>query len=243
MDELEITSDVASKLGYYVYVYIDPRDGKPFYIGKGKNSRALAHLDESGESKKILKINEIRNDNHEPEIEILIHNLKDEKTAFSVEAALIDLIGLENLTNKVRGNSSSDYGRMTIQQLIGHYSAKPVEIKHKVILIRINKTFRHNMSELELYEATRGTWELGERRNNAEYAIPVFNGVTKELYKIGSWHPGGTSHYSTRDMKPDNRFEFSATVDNTDLRELYRNKDVRDYFKQGNVRSCVYVNF
>ena len=26
---------MAEKLGYYVYLYVDPRDGKVFYIGKG----------------------------------------------------------------------------------------------------------------------------------------------------------------------------------------------------------------
>lgn len=32
---------VTEKLGYYVYLYIDPRDGHPFYAGKGKGHRVL----------------------------------------------------------------------------------------------------------------------------------------------------------------------------------------------------------
>lgn len=31
------------KKQYYVYQLIDPRDNKPFYIGKGKGSRMFAH--------------------------------------------------------------------------------------------------------------------------------------------------------------------------------------------------------
>ena len=36
---------VAEKLESYVYVYVDPETEKPFYIGKGKGDRFLAHLD------------------------------------------------------------------------------------------------------------------------------------------------------------------------------------------------------
>lgn len=37
---------VAAKLGFYVYLYVDPRDDKVFYVGKGKGKggRALARL-------------------------------------------------------------------------------------------------------------------------------------------------------------------------------------------------------
>lgn len=43
---------VADHLGYYVYLYIDPRDNRPFYVGKGKNNRVFAHLDDRNESAK-----------------------------------------------------------------------------------------------------------------------------------------------------------------------------------------------
>ncbi len=38
------TSKVADQLKYYVYLYIDPRDSKTFYIGKGTGNRAFTHL-------------------------------------------------------------------------------------------------------------------------------------------------------------------------------------------------------
>ena len=45
---------VARKLGHYVYLYVDPTDDSVFYVGKGKNGRALAHL-RADEKKRIAK--------------------------------------------------------------------------------------------------------------------------------------------------------------------------------------------
>ena len=36
---------------YYIYEYIDPRTGLPFYIGKGKNKRKYAHIKDEKASK------------------------------------------------------------------------------------------------------------------------------------------------------------------------------------------------
>jgi hypothetical protein len=37
-----IPPDVARKLGYYIYAYVNPLDGHIFYVGKGKGRRVLA---------------------------------------------------------------------------------------------------------------------------------------------------------------------------------------------------------
>ena len=33
---VRIPSDVARKIGHYVYLYVDPRTRRPFYVGKGR---------------------------------------------------------------------------------------------------------------------------------------------------------------------------------------------------------------
>jgi hypothetical protein len=38
-DEPHISPFVAEKLGNYVYLLIDPRDSRPFYVGKGTGKR------------------------------------------------------------------------------------------------------------------------------------------------------------------------------------------------------------
>lgn len=73
---------------YYVYVYIDPRDYKPFYYGKGKGSRKQAHLLDTGESEKSQRIADIKKEGLEPLIRVLARGLTEEQ-AFIVEATLI----------------------------------------------------------------------------------------------------------------------------------------------------------
>ena len=92
---------MAEKLGYYVYLYVDPRDGKVFYIGKGKDDRCLHHLYEDDNHPKVKRIRDIFDAGLEPHIEILAHGMATSHEAYLVEAAAIDLIGLKELTNKV----------------------------------------------------------------------------------------------------------------------------------------------
>ena len=45
---------------YYVYALIDPRNNKPFYIGKGKDNRAESHAKFQSGCNNIHKDNVIR---------------------------------------------------------------------------------------------------------------------------------------------------------------------------------------
>lgn len=94
---------VSEKLRYYVYLYIDPRNGRPFYVGKGKSNRAFSHLKMVTATTKVKILRELAKLGHEPRIEILKYNLT-EKEAILVEAATIDLLGLKKLTNQVHGH-------------------------------------------------------------------------------------------------------------------------------------------
>lgn len=50
--DTKFPASVSKKLGSYVYLYIDPRDGVPFYVGKGTGNRCFAHLSAAGDSAK-----------------------------------------------------------------------------------------------------------------------------------------------------------------------------------------------
>jgi hypothetical protein len=241
---MRIPPEVARHLGYYVYLYIDPRDGRPFYVGKGQGGRILAHLSAKGESRKQSTIGVLREQGLEPRLEVLAHGLADEETALRVEAAAIDLLGLDDLTNQVRGWRSVQLGRMPLSELLTYYAAVPVEVTDPALLIRINRLYRHGMPAHDLYEATRGVWKLGPRRVGARYAIAVFEGVAREVYGIEQWHPAGGTPYTTRedaDVRIAGRWEFTGRLAPDEVRGRYVGRSVAAYFKRGQQSPVVYV--
>jgi hypothetical protein len=240
-----IPAAVAQRLGYYVYLYIDPRTERAFYVGKGCGDRVLAHLSVKGESRKARVVEELRQAGLAPRIDILAHQLPDEETALRIEAAVIDLLGLDNLTNLMRGWRSIEFGRVPLLELNTYYAAEPAEVTDPALLVRINRLYRHGMSERELYEATRGVWKLGERRTRAHFAMAVFEGVVREVYSIDSWHRGGTLTYTTRaaeDVDAPDRWEFGGRVALEPVRSRYLYRSVAAYFKRGQQSPVVYVN-
>ena len=219
---IKVNDDIAAILKSYVYVYIDPRDMTPFYVGKGKGNRLFSHLDETSESAKRARMNALRKVGLEPQIDILRYGLSDAEAAL-VEAAVIDLMGKENLTNQMSGYHANSFGRITSQELFAMLTAKPVKIRHNAMLITINKLYRSKMTLLELYEATRGIWVVGSRRESVEYAMAVYQGIVREVYRIKRWYPAGTQKYETRDskgFKKSGRWEFSGEVAQ-DIRNEY----------------------
>lgn len=225
---MEQTAEVDEMLKYYVYVYSDPRDGKPFYIGKGQGDRYLAHLNEQSEKSKVRKIAEIRQAGKEPKIDILRYGLSDSE-AHLVEAAAIDLVGRPPLTNIMSGHHERSYGRITAHELEMILNPKPGVVDVKAILITINQLYRSDMPLQELYEATRGIWRCnGPRRDRAEYAMAVYQGVVREVYHIDKWFPSGEGmqKYETRDSSDFKdcyppRWEFEGAVADDEIRKKY----------------------
>ena len=238
---------MAEKLGHYVYLYVDPRDGKVFYIGKGKGERCLDHLFEDDDHPKVKRIREIFAAGLEPRIEMLAHGLRTEQEAYNIEAAAIGLLGLENLTNRVVGKDSLRFGRKGLTELEGYYAAKPIKITDPVILIRVNQLYRHGIPSPELYEITRGVWRLDfERVSAMKYAFAVYEGVVREVYEVDMWQPAQISGYTARtDLVPDDakgRIEFVGKVAPEAIRQKYLLGDVTAYTKVSLQAPCLYVN-
>ena len=238
---------MAEKLGYYVYLYVDPRDGKVFYIGKGKGERCLDHLFEDDDHPKVKRIREIFAAGLEPHIEMLAHGLRAEQEAYNIEAAAIGLLGLENLTNRVVGKDSLRFGRKGLSELEGYYAAKPVKIADPVILIRVNQLYRHGMPAAELYDITRGVWRLDfERASAMKYAFAVYEGVVREVYEVEKWQAAQIGGYTSRtDFVPEDakgRIEFLGKVAPESIRQKYLLGDVTAYTKVSLQAPCLYIN-
>jgi hypothetical protein len=123
--------------------------------------------------------------------------------------------------------------------------SEAVRIVDPVFLIRVPRAFRPGMSDLALYEATRGVWRIGPRREKALYALAVYQGVVEEVYEIGHWQPALTARYTTRTLDPaiaKGRWEFVGAVAPDAIRQRYRGKSVSSYFTRGAQNPVAYVN-
>jgi hypothetical protein len=197
---------VAEKIGYYVYLLIDPRTSEVFYVGKGVGDRCFAHVQVArrtkagviGDYPKLDRIREIEAAGQEVRLDILRHGLEEE-TAFHVEAATIDALRLDArdmglLTNVVAGRDA-EQGRQSVADINALYTAPPVEIapEHKAVLIRINNEWFRGISPERLYAVTRASWVIGANRRALggprapDYAFGVYRGVVRAVYKIEAW--------------------------------------------------------
>ena len=101
------------------------------------------------------------------------------------------------------------------------------------------------MSDVALYEATRGVWKIGPRRDNVHYALAVYEGIVEEVYAISHWQPALTAPYSTRTFDADRargRWEFVGKRAPEPVRQRYLRQSVAHYFKKGAQNPIAYLN-
>ncbi len=223
--------DVARKLKTYVYRLIDARNGETFYVGKGQGNRVFSHIraEENLEGddldNKVKRIREIRLAGFEVAHVIHRHGM-DDKTAFEVEAALID--AYPGLTNIVGGTGGSDYGAMHAMEIIRRYSAEPAVFQHKALLISVNRT----AAETSLHEATRYAWKISKSKaKQAEIILATVRGLIVGAFVADHWLEATAANFPGRDDVP-GRLGFVGREASADIRRLYVGKRVPDEFRK-----------
>ncbi len=230
---------VIEKLEHYVYFLQDPRSDEVFYVGKGIGNRVFHHAQDALEpfekSAKLDQIRQIYASGHEVRHFILRHGLT-EVVAFEIEAAFIDYIGMEDLSNVMGGHYSSDFGLKSPGEIIAMYHGEELDADLPIMLININKHYGREMSQRELYNITRKAWRVGTRREKVKYAVAVYGGLTREVYRVKKWFPVK--------VKGKIRWGFKAKggAINLEVLEKLRYKSVRSYFKPGATNPIKYLN-
>jgi len=99
------------------------------------------------------------------------------------------------------------------------------------------------MTPSELYDATRASWKLGTKRENARFAFAGFEGIVREVYEIKAWLKAGFTFNSAhkRDARPRDRWEFVGRLAPERVRRRYFDRDVSSYFKAGAQNPICYV--
>lgn len=212
----------------YVYGLIDPRNSRIFYVGKASaNNRAFDHFKaNTSEGKKRALIDEIRKETgNDPWVEVLRSGLTTEQ-AFEVEATVIDALGLENLTNAVRGRGT-ERGRVAAADFERMHGARPLSVtrmKEPIMLFFINQTFSATASEVEIYDCVRQFWQgVAEKKRTPDEcgdlqypdALALVESVVVRAYRILQWFPAAStlSTRSTDDAR--DKWEFVGQLNPT----------------------------
>lgn len=181
---------------YYVYGLIDPRNKQIFYIGKGTGNRVFEHELESlgspdSEKLKLKTISDIKAAGLDVQKVIINSNLT-ENEAFAAEASLINIFNYVSnvrLTNIVSGHHSSE--ALSVEEYEKIYGAPELsaeDIKHNILVIKINRLYKRDIDKDVLYDAVRGIWRASkEKVKTIDYVFGVYNSLIVAVYKPTEW--------------------------------------------------------
>lgn len=206
-NNVEFDALACEELKYYVYALVDPRDGKIFYVGKGKGNRVFQHvkdaLGKETESDKLDIIRKIIDEGKDVQYYILRHGLT-ESQAFEMESLMIDFLTYDkfkkdvaNITNIVAGHHTDIRGIMSIDDVRDFLNAEKIENLAgilapygNVLAISINGTYTSGASEDEVYKAVRRSWSVNlSRVKKCKYVLAVANGIIRGVFvpEPNSW--------------------------------------------------------
>ena len=235
---MDFSKEVQEQLKYYVYRLVDPRNGKTFYIGKGKGNRVFDHVNDAlkgdfsegkAESEKIKTIREISACGLKV-IHIIQRYGLDEHEAFIAESVLIDAYSLENLSNEISGQDSFEpiNAEVLMNDVAIHEFGKDVP-PFMIIKVKGSTVAAHNGDR---YAATRQSWKISPENAKDRYVLSVTNGVVKEVYEVDKW---------IKSVDNPGRYEFIGKPADEEVAKRFKDKRVpAEYVKQGSSNPVQY---
>ncbi len=124
---------------------------------------------------------------------IIIHSNLTENEAFAAEAALINAFNYVNgagLTNIASGHHSAEaIPAEDFEKLHGAEELRAQDIKHNILVIKINRLYHRNMPSDVLYNAVRGIWRASMKNaQSVQYVFGVYRSLIVAVYKPAKWY-------------------------------------------------------
>lgn len=191
-------------MSYYVYILVDPRDRRPFYVGKGTGRRAQQHLWEMSREHNPYKTNVIRSiraDGFEPEIVYAAEEIADEALAYDLEANIIRFWGRKGydkngiLTNVAPDLRPPNHKGRTYEDIYGAEGA--VEQREKRRQLQLERGGYGPKQHSEKTRALMRISNAGER--NGRYGKPTSAETRAKIAatKIGWKNPAAQTYVLT----------------------------------------------
>lgn len=217
MSANKFTTRACDEIKYYVYCLVDPRDGKAFYVGKGKGDRVYTHVHDSEEQPdEGLKNRRIKAIGEEKVKHYIIRHGLTEKEAYELESTLIDFLmdkrvngGENNLTNLVRGYHHSTKGIKSVDDINAQYPEKEFEPlgDDKIIIVLLNSLVEGD----DIYERARGCWAFAENKiKQCTHVLAVYHGIVRAVYLVS---PEAWEMTSPKGNHKSARWRFTAEED------------------------------
>ncbi len=236
-------------LGHYVYMLIDSRTDKPFYVGKGIGNRVFDHIrfamnNPTVSTEKCDTIREIGAENVKHVI--VTHGLTTEDEAYKIEAILIDVLnytGLQ-LANEMSGQNAKLFGIMTADEIIRRYSAGRLNsINSDCVIININGQYKRAFGKDDIYKATKEIWRIAKwRLKEIKYVLSEYRGLIVEVFEVDKWYPKERP-YGIKSKKAGQTYTgygFDGHIAPDEIRRLYINKSIAHQKDKGKANPISY---
>ncbi len=241
---------VADRLRSYVYLLVDPRTGRAFFVGRGRGDRCFRHLAAArgdcagpGEGKfpMLERIREIERQGCSVRVDLLRYGMGPDEASV-VEAAVHDALGLpaEPRLGSQRRPAAE------LNELL----AKPAKFKrvHQVVLLRIGGTGGGPPGGLDGQRwPIDPRWTDLDSRRSPQWAVTVVGDLVAAVYRIERWERDppavdgrGTDSTDAGSQGPADRYALVGRRD-PELEERYVGRNVSHYVDGTSSNPVTYV--